>query len=175
MPDSTFDVSQLVTSVDTVPGYWQSGIRWSVLAPSNETSGAYSLMEQLMPKKSGPPPHVHEQGAEVFYILDGEMALQLGDHVVTGTAGQLVRIPAGTPHAFAVISDTARVLNFYVPASLDMEITMLGTPAAAAGLPPADLVTTPTAAQTKAFEDRLYELASQAWVEQADLLSAHRQ
>jgi uncharacterized cupin superfamily protein len=30
-------------------------------------------MEQLMPAKAGPPPHVHDQGEEVFYILDGEM------------------------------------------------------------------------------------------------------
>jgi len=37
---------------------------------------------------------VHDQGEEVFYILDGEMALQLGDQVVIGTSGQLVRIPA---------------------------------------------------------------------------------
>ena len=68
-----------------------------------------------MPAKAGPPPHVHDQGEEVFYILDGEMALQLGNQVVTGTSGQLVRIPAGTPHAFAVRTETARVLNFYVP------------------------------------------------------------
>ena len=40
--------------------------------------------------KAGPPSHVHDQGEEVFYILDGEMALQLGDQVVIGTSGQLV-------------------------------------------------------------------------------------
>jgi quercetin dioxygenase-like cupin family protein len=42
------------------------------------------------------------------------MALQLGDQVITGTSGQLVRIPAGTPHAFAVTTETARPRVFDV-------------------------------------------------------------
>jgi hypothetical protein len=37
------------------------------------------------------------------------------------TRGQLMRIPAGTVHAFAVKTETARVLNFYVPAGLDLQ------------------------------------------------------
>jgi hypothetical protein len=99
---------------------------------------------------------VHEQGAELFYILDGEMAPQLAGQVITSTAGQLVRIPAGTAHAFAVISDTARVMNFDVPASLDTEIAMLGTPETGLGLPPSGLSATPTPARTKALDDRLH-------------------
>lgn len=39
-----------------------------------------------MPAKAGPPPHVHDHGEEVFYILDGELALQLRDQVVIGRA-----------------------------------------------------------------------------------------
>ena len=117
MPDETaIDVASLVTSAETAAGFWQMGILWTLLIPGESTRGTYSLMEQLMPAKAGPPPHVHDQGEEVFYILDGEMVLQLGDQVIIGTSGQLVRIPAGTPHAFAVKTETARVLNFYVPA-----------------------------------------------------------
>jgi len=74
----------------------------SPLIPGESTRGTYSQMEQLMAIKAGPPPHVHDQGEEVFYILDGNMARQLGDQVVIGTIGQLGRIPAGTLHAFAV-------------------------------------------------------------------------
>ncbi|MDQ2811418.1 MAG: cupin domain-containing protein [Actinomycetota bacterium] len=136
MPDETaFDAATLVTSAETAAGFWQMGILWAPLIPGESTRGTYSLMEQLMPAKAGPPPHVHDQGEEVFYILDGEMALQLGDQVVIGTSGQLVRIPAGTPHAFAVRTETARVLNFYVPAALDLQVAMLGTPATSAILP----------------------------------------
>ena len=97
MPDEVLSAASLVTSAATAAGFWQLGILWSPLISGESTRGTYSLMEQLMPAKAGPPPHVHDQGEEVFYILDGELALQLGEEVITGTRGQLVRIPAGTP------------------------------------------------------------------------------
>ena len=175
MPDETaFDASSLVTSAETAAGFWQMGILWALLIPGESTRGAYSLMEQLMPAKAGPPPHVHGQGEEVFYILDGEMALQLGDQVVIGTSGQLVRIPAGTPHAFAVRTETARVLNFYVPAALDLEIAMLGTPATSAILPPPGAQRPPTAEQEQAFAQRVHDLATQTMSAQRDLLGEYR-
>lgn len=169
------DVSELVTSVDTAQGYWQMGILWTPLVSTDQTKGDYSLMEQLMPKSAGPPPHVHDHGEEVFYILDGEIALQLGEQMVTGTTGQLVRIPAGTAHAFVVKSDTARVLNFYVPAGLDMQVAMLGTPATSATLPPEGAQHPPSVEQQQAFADRLHDLATQRMAPVTDLLAHWRE
>lgn len=175
MPDETpSDTASLVTSAQAAAGFWQMGILWSPLISGESTRGTYSLMEQLMPAKAGPPPHVHDQGEEVFYILDGELALQLGDQVIAGTRGQLVRIPAGTPHAFAVKTETARVLNFYVPAALDLEIAMLGTPATSPGLPPPGAQRPPTAEQEHAFATRLHDLATQTMSTQPDLLAQYR-
>jgi quercetin dioxygenase-like cupin family protein len=175
VPDETpFAAASLVASAETAAGFWQMGILWSPLISGESTRGTYSLMERLMPAKAGPPPHVHDQGEEVFYILDGELALQLGDQVVVGTSGQLVRIPAGTPHAFAVKTETARVLNFYVPAALDLEIAMLGTPATSPALPPPGAQRPPTAEQEQAFARRLHDLATQSMSTQRDLLGEYR-
>ena len=175
MPDETaFDAASLVTSAATAAGFWQMGILWTPLIPGESTRGTYSLMEQLMPAKAGPPPHVHDHGEEVFYILDGEMALQLGDQVVVGTKGQLVRIPAGPPHAFAVTTATARVLNFYVPAALDLQVAMLGTPATGPILPPPGAQGRPTEEQEHAFAERLHDLATQRMSTQHDLLGEYR-
>ena len=175
MPDGTaFDAASLVTSAETAAGFWQMGILWTPLIPGESTRGTYSLMEQLMPAKAGPPPHVHDQGEEVFYILEGEMALQLGDQVVIGTSGQLVRIPAGTPHAFAVRTETARVLNFYVPAALDLQVAMLGTPATSPILPPPGAQRPPTTEQEQAFTQRVHDLATQTMSAQRDLLAQYR-
>ena len=171
MTESQDNMSSLVASVATVPGYWQLDILWSPLVSTEQTRGAYSLMEQLMPAQAGPPPHVHDQGDELFYILDGELALQLGDQVVAGQPGQLVRIPAGTPHCFAVRSETARVLNFYVPGMLDTQIAMLGTPATDARLPGRDEQRPATQDQQEAFSQRLHDLATQAPSAQPDLLA----
>jgi quercetin dioxygenase-like cupin family protein len=174
MTKPTHDPRSLVASAATAPGYWQLDILWSPLVTSEQTRGAYSLMEQLMPAKAGPPPHVHEYGDELFYILDGELALQLDDQVVEGTAGQLVRIPAGTAHCFAVRSQTARVLNFYVPGMLDTQVTMLGTPATGPYLPAREDQHPASTAQQEAFSRRLHDLATQAPASQEDLLGAYR-
>jgi len=168
------DASELVASLATVPAYWQLDILWAPLVSTEQTRGAYSLMEQLMPAKAGPPPHVHDHGDELFYILAGELALQLGDEVVFGRAGQLVRIPAGTAHAFAVQSETARVLNFYVPGMLDTQIAMLGTPAATRGLPSRQDQHPATPEQHAAFAQRLHDLATQAPAATPDLLGRYR-
>ncbi len=174
MPENPVDAAALVASAETAAGFWQLGILWIPLISGESTRGTYSLMEQLMPAKAGPPPHVHDQGEEVFYILDGELALQLGDQVIAGTRGQLVRIPAGTPHAFAVKTETARVLNFYVPAALDLQVAMLGTPATSAILPPPGAQRPPTAEQEQAFAERLHDLATQTMSAQRDLLGEYR-
>jgi hypothetical protein len=131
-------------------------------------------MEQLMPTAAGPPPHVHDHGDEVFYILDGEMAMQLGDQVIVATKGHMVRIPAGTTHAFAVKSKTARVLNFYAPAGLDLQVAMLGTPATEPTLPPEGAQRPPTAEAQEAFTARLHDLATQTMVPEQDLLADYR-
>lgn len=164
----------LVTSADTAQGYWQLGMLWTPLVSAEQTKGQYSLMEQLMPASAGPPPHVHDHGDEVFYILDGELALQLGDQEVVGRRGDLVRIPAGTTHAFVVTSETARVLNVYVPAGLDLQVAMLGTPATAATLPPEGAEQHPTAAQQEAFANRLHDLATQTMAPEHDRLQQYR-
>jgi quercetin dioxygenase-like cupin family protein len=168
------DLSELVTSIDTVQGYWQMGILWAPLVAADQTKGQYSLMEQLMPASAGPPPHIHNHGDELLYILDGEMAMQLGDQVVTGTKGQLFRIPAGTAHAFVVRSETARVLNFYVPAGLDLQVAMLGTPATGPTLPPDGAERPPTREQQEAFTNRLHDLATQSMAPVQDLLGQYR-
>lgn len=168
------DLAGLVTSVGVADGFWQMGILWTPLISTDQTRGAYSIMEQLMPSAAGPPPHIHDHSDETFYILEGEIAMQLGDQVITGTAGQLVRIPAGMAHAFAVVSDTARVLNFYVPGDLDLWVSALAVPASSPTLPPPGLTSTATAEQEAAFSERLHDLATQRMADQADLLGAHR-
>lgn len=170
----TNDELGLVTSVDTVRGYWQMGILWSPLISGEQTNGRYSIMEQLMPATAGPPPHVHDHGDEIFYILDGEMAMQLDDQVLVAHQGQMVRVPAGTSHAFAVTSESARVLNFYEPAALDLQVVMLATPASAPTLPPDGAERPPTAEAQAAFTARVHDLATQRMASTPDLLGAYR-
>ncbi|MGQ4516484.1 cupin domain-containing protein [Streptomyces sp. DW26H14] len=167
-------VSDLIVRADRVRSVWAWGGRWSPLVSSDDSGGGYSVLEQTMPEQAGPPPHVHEHNDEVFYILDGEVRLQIGDETAVGTAGDLVRIPRGVPHGFAVKSRTARFLNLYVPGALDVVISMLGTPATGDGLPPEGSQQPPDAERIAALGTRLEELAAQRWTGQPDLLAGFR-
>ena len=48
------------------------------LATGEETNGKYALWEAIVPPGGGPPPHVHSREEESFYVLEGEIMLQIG-------------------------------------------------------------------------------------------------
>jgi quercetin dioxygenase-like cupin family protein len=117
------------------PAYWQVDILWTILASGDQTGGSYSLMEELCPKDSGPPPHFHDQD-EAFYIIEGEIAFAAGEQIIRGRAGSFIAIPRGVVHSFRVESDAARVLNWYAPAGFERTISELAEPAPERTLPP---------------------------------------
>lgn len=122
---------------DDAPAYWTQGILWVMLADREDTGGRWSMMEQLLPKGSGPPPHKHVWLDETFYILDGELTFLLEGEVRTARKGSFVSVARNTRHAFRVDTDTARILNGYTPASMEAMIAELGKRAGARTLPPA--------------------------------------
>lgn len=117
------------------PAFWQVDILWILLASSEQTGGAYTLLEQLCPRDSGPSPHFHDQD-EAFYILDGEITFAVGDEIIEGTPGSFVWVPRGTVHTFRVRSETARLLNSYTPGGFERIIKALGESAPQRVLPP---------------------------------------
>lgn len=117
------------------PAFWEVDILWLLLAAGEQTGGTFSQLEQLCPKNSGPPPHTHTQ-TESFYILEGEITFLIGDKRLVGTKGSFVTVPPGTVHSFRVDSETALILNSYVPAGFELMITELGEPALERALPP---------------------------------------
>jgi hypothetical protein len=70
--------------VDEAPAYWMQGILWTMLADAADTGGRWSMMEQLLPRGSGPPPHKHLWSDETFYILDGTITFLLDAAVKAG-------------------------------------------------------------------------------------------
>ena len=125
-----------VRSAHTAPAYWMQDILWIMLADRDDTGGRWSMMEQLLPMGSGPPPHKHLWSDETFYLLDGTITFLLEDEIVTADKGSFVTIARNTRHAFRVDTDTARILNGYTPASMEAMIAELGNRAGARELPP---------------------------------------
>lgn len=84
-------------------------------ATSTETNGAFLLFEDLVARGKSTPLHVHDEGDETLYVLDGEIRVHIAgvEHDV-GARGIAV-MPRGVPHAFLVLSETARLLTLLVP------------------------------------------------------------
>ena len=66
---------------------------------------------------SGVPEHVHEESAEILYILNGEMEMTIGTERLRAAAGSAVYIPAGTPHSATVLGsiESVKVVQVYAP------------------------------------------------------------
>jgi len=79
-------------------------------ASAAETGGAYGLMEQLVTAAANPPMHIHTDEEEAFYVLDGELELEVDGAVARATPGTYALVPRGAAHTFRVLTDTARVL-----------------------------------------------------------------
>jgi quercetin dioxygenase-like cupin family protein len=169
------DAAPFISTREEVPSYWMVDSLWSMLATPETTGGDLSVLDQVMPRRSGPPPHVHDRLHEFFYLLDGEIRFQLGGEIRTASTGSFISIPAGTVHGFAVVSDTSRVLNMYTPAGFVEQISALGTPASELRLPTKEEQVTVTRDNYSAYLMRSAELNTQRGVypheEQRDMLA----
>src|SRR5262245_57472893 len=101
MPEGGRSMSNDITYMPagTGPTYWGPGDRYTFLITGDRSGGSYFTMLALVPPGGGPPPHIHHREEEQFYILEGEVTLQVGDHTIQASAGDFVHIPRETVHA----------------------------------------------------------------------------
>jgi mannose-6-phosphate isomerase-like protein (cupin superfamily) len=96
---------------------------------SDDTNGAFSLLEVSAGPDFGPPTHIHHREDETFYILEGSFEFSLGGRTFTAGAGSLVYLPKGVAHLHhATGGAPAKALVMYVPAGIERFIAEAGTP-----------------------------------------------
>lgn len=86
-------------------------------ASTDETGGAFTLFEDSLDQGKVTPLHTHPASDESVYVLDGEILMHLDGQEYRIGAGGFVSAPRGVPHAFLVLSETARLLCLHTPAS----------------------------------------------------------
>lgn len=86
---------------------------WKVRAA--ETNGAFMLFEDRMDRGKMTPLHTHPDSDETMYVLEGEILMHLDGHDHRVASGGVAVAPRGVPHAFMVLSDTARLLCLHTP------------------------------------------------------------
>ncbi len=80
-------------------------VRTTFKLTSKDSNGFYGLYEVELLPNAVTPPHVHNIISEMFYVLDGELALLAGEQRVTGKPGSFVSVPKKTVHAFANLTE----------------------------------------------------------------------
>ena len=83
----------------------------------SETGGSLFLLEHQHMKAGGPPLHLHLAQEEWFYVMEGQVAFQVGEQRLSLKPGESVLAPRLIPHTFCAVSDTpARMFIAFSPA-----------------------------------------------------------
>jgi mannose-6-phosphate isomerase-like protein (cupin superfamily) len=85
--------------------YWIVGDHGTFKIGPRETGGRYTVAETFIPLNAGPPPHVHGNEDEMFYILAGRIMFMDNQHTFIAGPGAAVYLPKGVPHTFKNIGD----------------------------------------------------------------------
>jgi quercetin dioxygenase-like cupin family protein len=116
---------------------WFLGGLATVEIDSDETGGEYSLIEITSAPGRMTPLHVHHRDDEVFFVLEGEIELYVGDEIRALPAGTTIRAPRGIAHTYRVSSQgPARCLVFSSPGGFDRFVRAVSDPAQEPTLPP---------------------------------------
>ena len=86
------------------------------------------------------PPHIHTEHDETIHVLEGQMAVRLGERNFTATAGCSFTIPVNVPHAISNETGVrVRFLNIIVGARY-LEYFREMAAAATTSLPPPEVI-----------------------------------
>ena len=104
------------TTLDSAPAYWFLNALHILLAKSEATGSAYSLIHLTAPPNFDTPYHLHHDEDEAFYVLEGEFTVICGGEKTVLGAGGYIFLPRGVPHGFRSGSaKDSRVLIHVMP------------------------------------------------------------
>ena len=97
--------------------WFAGGGVFTMKATSEETDGAFVLLEDRMMRGKMTPLHTHPNVDETLIVLEGEILVYAeGREHRVGPRGVAVA-PRGVPHAFMVTSESALILTLQTPGS----------------------------------------------------------
>jgi quercetin dioxygenase-like cupin family protein len=126
----------VVTADGEGQAIWYDGGLMIIRADAAQTGGSVSLVEARLPAGKATPLHAHPDSEETILVLAGEITVHIDgvDHQLVAGGSWTVR--RGTPHAFAVTSDGARLLVTFTPGGGEAFFVAAGVPAPTRDVPP---------------------------------------
>jgi quercetin dioxygenase-like cupin family protein len=116
---------------------WFQPNRMRIKATSDDTGGAYGLVESWVRAGASPPLHVHHREDEAFFVLEGRVRFQAGGRDILAGPGSFVFLPRDVPHTFVVEgSEDAHMLTLVSPGGGERFFVEGGCEPEGPGLPP---------------------------------------
>ncbi len=106
---------------------WRGGLI-TFHADSSDTSGQFALVEMEGGPGGEPPPHVHRNEDELFYVLEGKLKVLRGEEEITLASGESAFLPRNVVHTFKIVSSHVRFLVYITPGGFENYFRDLGTP-----------------------------------------------
>lgn len=129
---------------------WFNGALQNIKIPGGWSDDAFSLVEVTSTEGRATGLHT-DPSHETVYVLEGELLFHVDGQEHRARTGATVAIPRGVPHAFLIVSETARFLVLNTPGGQDRFFRAGGEPATSrdfATAPAPDLERTMAAARS---------------------------
>ncbi len=135
-----------ILTPDVQQAVWFLGALIRVRAGGDATAGSLAILEHEGERGYSSPVHRHLADEETFFVLDGELRVDVAGRSRAAGAGAVAFLPRQLPHAFVVTSPQARFLTLHTPAGFDRFTLAAGiTVGSAASTPPDDVPPDPAA------------------------------
>src|SRR5919202_592565 len=98
---------------------WWYGGQVAVQLTGDATDGRVGMWVWDAHRGAASPVHVHSREDEYFLVVDGRARLFVGDGRIDAGPGDLVVLPRGVPHAYLIVSETARLVGMASPGGFE--------------------------------------------------------
>jgi len=114
---------------------WFLGSHTALKVTGEQTAGGLIILEARGPRGHGSPLHIHNREDEIFYVIEGELRLDVNDDSHTLSAGMMGFGPRKVTHRFTVTSPEAHFLLMATPAGFEDFVREASEPAAERRIP----------------------------------------
>ena len=86
------------------------GSKFTIKVLTSESNEKYTILDVIHPPNVGPALHMHPRGPETFYVVEGDYEFFLNDQSILANPGDVMCVPADSPHRFVAGKNGGHVI-----------------------------------------------------------------
>ena len=99
-----------------------------VKASGDATNNSLAVVEMRLPAGFAPPPHIHHNEDEAFYLISGQIEAQIGEKRFPADQGAFLWLPRDVQHGFVVTGDgPCTILTITTPSGFERFVADVGS------------------------------------------------